>query len=69
MHGVQVGWGDPAAPEVAAIDPLAVDVAPIVALVAHPDVEVIAHAARQDLGLLAARFGIKARALVLPLSA
>jgi ribonuclease D len=40
---------------VALVDPLAVEVAPVVAaLAAHP--RVIAHAPRQDLGLIAARF-------------
>ena len=43
-------------PTVRLIDPLAVDAAPIVhALAAHPCV--VAHAPRQDLGILAARFG------------
>jgi ribonuclease D len=66
---VQVAWLEhvrldaPAAAIVAApptvrlIDPLAVDVAPIVqALAAHPCV--VAHAPRQDLGILATRFGV-----------
>src|SRR5688572_10440158 len=48
---VQVAWGDPARPTIAAVDPLALDVAPLLALVARPDVLVVAHAARQDLGL------------------
>jgi ribonuclease D len=61
---VQVAWGDPDAPEVAAVDPLAVDPAPLFALVADPDVEVIAHAARQDLGLLATVYRIAAAGLV-----
>jgi ribonuclease D len=64
---VQVAWlehvaldAPPAAivsapPEVRLIDPLAVDVAPLVrALAAHPCA--VAHAPRQDLALLAARF-------------
>src|SRR5262249_9346230 len=43
-------------PEVRLIDPVAVDVAPIVkALARHP--LVVAHAPRQDLGLLATRYG------------
>jgi ribonuclease D len=43
-------------PTVRLIDPLAVDIAPIVqALAAHPCV--VAHAPRQDLAILAARFG------------
>jgi ribonuclease D len=45
-----------AEPQVRLIDPIAVDVAPVIAaLAAHP--LVIAHAPRQDLGLLATRFG------------
>jgi ribonuclease D len=60
---VQVAWGDPAAPTVAAVDPQAVDVTALVALVGRPDLAVIAHAARQDLGLLATRFGVTAHNL------
>ncbi len=60
---VQIAWVDAldAAPEaivpqIRMIDPIAGDAAPIVAaLAAHP--LVVAHAPRQDLGLLAARFG------------
>ncbi|HEY8145822.1 MAG TPA: HRDC domain-containing protein [Kofleriaceae bacterium] len=61
---VQLAWGDPAAPALAAVDPLVVDVAPLLALVADPAIEVVAHAARQDLGLLATVFGVTARHLV-----
>lgn len=44
-------------PEVRLIDPLAVDVTPVVqALAAHPCA--VAHAPRQDLALLTARFGV-----------
>jgi ribonuclease D len=47
---------EPGDPTVRLIDPLAVDVAPVIqALAAHPCV--IAHAPRQDLALLATRFG------------
>jgi ribonuclease D len=66
---VQVAWLEhirldaPAAaivaapPSVRLIDPLAVDVSPIArALAAHPCV--VAHAPRQDLAILAARFGV-----------
>ena len=59
---VQVAWAhqrlDAAdGPTVALVDPLAVDVGPIVkALAAHPCA--ILHAGRQDLALLAARFGV-----------
>ena len=50
-------------PEVRLIDPLAVDVAPLVrALAAHPCV--VAHAPRQDLAILAARFGVAMPAIV-----
>lgn len=61
---VQVAWGDPAAPEVAAIDPLAVDVGPVAELVADSEVTVIVHSAQGDLALLAERFGIVAGGLV-----
>jgi ribonuclease D len=65
---VQVAWSDvgsdaPEAaivaspPQVRLVDPLAVDVAPIVhALAAHP--LAIVHAPRQDLAVIAARFGV-----------
>lgn len=60
---LQVGWGDPQAPEVALIDPLAADPAPIVDLVADPGVEVVLHSAQGDLALLAQRFGIEGSAI------
>jgi ribonuclease D len=60
---LQVGWGDPAAPEVALVDPLAADPQPIVDLVADPAVEVVLHSAQGDLALLAQRFGIEGRAV------
>jgi len=51
------------APTVRLIDPLAVDVGPVVrALAAHPCV--IAHAPRQDLAILAARFGVAMPSIV-----
>jgi ribonuclease D len=72
---VQVAWLEhirldaPAAaivatpPSVRLIDPLAGDVGPIVrALAAHPCV--VAHAPRQDLAILAARFGVAMPAIV-----
>jgi ribonuclease D len=72
---VQIAWLEhvrldaPAAAIVAAppvvrlVDPLAVDVGPIVrALAAHPCV--IAHAPRQDLAILASRFGVAMPAIV-----
>jgi ribonuclease D len=60
---VQVGWGDPASPRVAAIDPLEVDPRPVAELVADPEVETIFHAAQADLALLAQRFDIVARGI------
>lgn len=61
---VQLAWGDADAPALAAIDPLAVDLRPIFELIADPEVEVVAHAARQDLGLLATVYGVSARRLI-----
>jgi ribonuclease D len=58
---LQVAWGDEHAPEIALIDCLAADPAPVLALIASEAVETVAHAARQDLGLLSARFGLVAR--------
>jgi ribonuclease D len=52
-----------AAPVVRLIDPLAVDVAPVIrALAAHPCV--VAHAPRQDLAILSARFGVAMPAII-----
>lgn len=66
---VQVAWHSSDAPateivaEVRLLDALTVDVGPVVAaLAAHPTV--IAHAARQDLGLFAQRFGATLPGLV-----
>ncbi len=61
---LQVAWLDAAdALAVALVDPIAVDVAPIVrALAEHP--LVVAHAPRQDLGLLATKFGTEMAGLV-----
>lgn len=56
---VQVGWGDPEEPEVAALDPLAVDVRPVVELVGDERVRTVLHSATADLALLAYRFGIQ----------
>src|SRR5258705_13491344 len=63
---VQVAWVDDLdaaaggiVPEVRLVDPMAVDVGPVVrALAGHP--LVVAHAPRQDLGLLASRYGTSA---------
>jgi ribonuclease D len=57
---VQLSWGDPEAPRTALIDCLAADPAPVIALIGEPGIESVAHAARQDLGLLRFRFGVRA---------
>jgi ribonuclease D len=57
---VQVAWEDGDQVEVRLIDPLAVDPAPVVALLGGT-IDVIAHAPRQDLQILATRFGVRAR--------
>lgn len=60
---VQIAWspgGDPAQVEVRLLDPLAVDVAPVIGLCGGA-VDVIAHAPRQDLQILGTRFGLRAR--------
>lgn len=54
----QVAWGDPEAPEVAAVDPLAADPRPVLELVADPEVETVFHAAQGDLALLGQRFDL-----------
>lgn len=58
---VQLAWGSPEAPRVAAVDPLAVDPRPVLELVADPAVETILHAAQGDLSLLAQRFDLAGR--------
>jgi ribonuclease D len=59
---MQVAWGSTAEPTVELIDCVAVDPGPVLAMLESPDVDAIAHAAKQDLGLLAARFDVEARA-------
>ena len=59
---VQIAWERGAEIEVRLIDPLLADVRPIVALMSGA-IDVIAHAPRQDLGILATRFGLRARRL------
>jgi len=61
---VQVAWGDPDRPRVAAADPLAADVEPLVDLVADPNVRVVIHAAQGDLSLISDRFGRTGRRVV-----
>lgn len=58
---VQVAWGSADEPRVALIDSLEVDLRPVLDLIADDGTETIAHAAKQDLGLLAARFRVTAR--------
>lgn len=60
---VQVGWGDPSSPQVAAVDPLEVDPRPVVELVGDPEIETVFHAAQADLALLSRHFGIVARGI------
>lgn len=58
---IQLAWREPGgsddAVEVRLVDPLALDVAPLMALLATGGRTVIAHGARQDAGLVAAQFG------------
>ncbi|HEX4952486.1 MAG TPA: HRDC domain-containing protein [Thermoanaerobaculia bacterium] len=61
---VQLAWGAAEAPEVAAVDPLAVAIDPLVELVASPAVEKILHAAQGDLSLLATLYGVEAKSVV-----
>lgn len=64
---VQVGWGSADAPNVVAIDFLSVGepgIRPLLELVQRPDIETVAHAARQDLGLLCTRYQVRARNLI-----
>ncbi len=58
---LQVAWGDAERPRLAALDPLAADAEPVVALVSDPEVTVVLHSAQGDLSVLAAHFGIEAR--------
>jgi len=60
---VQLAWGPAEEPSVAIIDCLEADLGSVIDLIADERVETIAHAAKQDLGLLGARFGVTARAL------
>jgi ribonuclease D len=61
---VQVGWGDPADPEVAAVDPRATDPAPLFTLVEDPAVETVLHSAQGDLALLGNRYDVVGRQIV-----
>ena len=61
---VQVGWGDPEAPQVAAIDSHAAPVEPVLELVADAGVETVLHSAQADLALLGSRFGVAGQGIV-----
>jgi ribonuclease D len=61
---VQVAWQSEAGPLAAALDPLAVDVRPIVELVEDPSITTILHSGQADLSLLAARFGVAGQRIV-----
>lgn len=54
---VQVAWPGPE-PGVALIDAIDAPLEPIFEVIASPDIEVVAHAGRQDLALLATRFQV-----------
>jgi ribonuclease D len=60
---IQVAWGAAEDPEVVLVDPLLAEVRPLVELVASEGVATVLHAAQGDLSLLAARYGIEARAV------
>lgn len=63
---LQVAWGPVESPHVAAIDFLAVGrdgIQPLFALLEDPAIEVVAHSARQDLGLLATRYQVSVAGL------
>jgi ribonuclease D len=61
---VQVGWGDPDDPIVCAIDPVAVDPAPVLALTGDPTLETVLHGGQADLALIAYRFGVRPACVV-----
>ena len=64
---VQLAWGEPEAPQAAVIDFLEVGLdglAPILQLLERTDVDTVAHSARQDIGLLVARFGVAPKSFV-----
>ncbi len=57
---VQVAWGETADPQVAAFDPLALDLAPLWERIVDPAVTTLLHAGQGDLSLLAYRHGLQA---------
>jgi len=60
---VQLAWGPAEEPEIAVVDCVTADPSAVIALVADEQIETVAHAAKQDLGLLAARYAVTARSL------
>ena len=56
---VQLAWGDVEDPDLAVVDPVAVDPKPILELVADSKVETIIHGGKQDLGLLSTRYQVR----------
>ncbi len=58
---MQVGWGDPEEPRVALLDPLEVDVSPMLERIGDPEITTVFHAAQQDLSLLGDHFDLVAR--------
>ncbi len=60
---LQVAWGEIEAPQVAAIDCLALVPHALFAVIADPAVQLVAHGAKQDLSLLSTRFEVTATSL------
>lgn len=61
---MQVAWGDdPGSPNIALIDCVPGPPTPLFELIGREDISVVIHSARQDLGLLAVRYGVRARSL------
>lgn len=58
---LQVSWGDAEEPSTAMVDCLAADPRPLFDVIEAAEVPVVAHAATQDLALLATRFGVRAQ--------
>lgn len=58
---MQVGWGNPEEPQVALLDPLEVDVGPVVERITDPDLVTVFHAGQQDFSLLGDHFEVTAR--------
>ncbi|HUH03030.1 MAG TPA: HRDC domain-containing protein [Kofleriaceae bacterium] len=60
---LQVAWGAADAGCAALIDCVACDPSPVFALISAPEIQIVAHAAKQDLGLLATRYQVRATQL------